>query len=205
MITNKNKNKSKQNKRIIKTQSMKQPKNTNSRAETPLKPLNDISLPQMTSQNDLMKLLEMGSNQNNGKAKSKPRANQNKRSKTPLNTQLPATNNWNILENANGQAKQSSLNLPQINNGLPGIPNGGLPRTQGVNPLLMDPSNLANAYYAEILRNPISLQRKLELVNMNRISLMQQALSNMFASTNLYQLMHKANWHSKPPGKVIFI
>lgn len=186
---------------------MKEPKNINSKSETPLKPHNEMPLPHLTSQNDLMKLLEMNSNQNNGKSKprSKLKESQDKRSKQSPNIQIPSINNLNAHENSNGKAKQNNSNLPQISNGLPGMPNSGLARAQGVNPLLMDPSNLANAYYSEILRNPISLQRKLELVNMNRISLMQQALSNMFASTNLYQLMHKANWHSKPPGKVNFI
>jgi hypothetical protein len=128
------------------------------------------------------------------------------------NTQLPSIINGNIHEiinekvpsNAQGLLPQISKSMHELTGSVTGVANTNIPR-QGTNPLLMDPANLANAYYSEMLRNSMPLQRKLDLVNMNRISLMQQALSNMFASTNLYQIMHNANWQSKPQGKMIFL
>jgi hypothetical protein len=205
--------KPKQNKRITKSKSMKEQikesYEINLKSKTPKKPSLVKPLPQMPSKGDLINLFNECSQV---KAGTKLSIDKDKMLNPFSNTQLPSIINGNIQEiinekvpsNAKGLLPQISKSMHELTGSVTGAANTTLPR-QGTNPLLMDPANLANAYYSEMLRNPISIQKKLDLVNMNRISLMQQALSNMFASTNLYQIMHNANWQSKPQGKIIFL
>jgi hypothetical protein len=81
---------------------------------------------------------------------------------------------------------------------------GGM-RNFGSIPFQSDPSLVAQTFYTELNKNHSDIQQKQQILTQNRSNFMQQALASMFAATNLYQLMHKSNWASKPPGKVNFI
>lgn len=72
--------------------------------------------------------------------------------------------------------------------------------SMGGSPPMTDPNMLSTNFFQDILKKFIDNQQRLAKLNMNRTTYMQQALSSMYAATNLYQYMSKTNWTSRPPG-----